>query len=392
MSFATFGIGVNQFADGLQRGMSLRENIDKRKKQMQLEQASSDAFDAAKQAQQADIDTGAEAKPLMDYYMKVSAPRVRDAYLQNGDVQTAKVWNDWIRSDGVQRGMASWAGAVRAAQQGDHEGFLRNYIDAYNNTGYYDDGVQAVGSKKLTNDKGDVTGFEITFKDKKGKETTQKFEDMEQIYSAGITLMSPEKVFEQGMSQLKSAQELRIKEAERKQKLKDDITLENAKQGNRYQLEWYKNDLGINRDNNKATNQMTVDSAKSKLGGASASDPTVRAQALGEALKKNAGWTDQQIKDAYPMLLGIYRKPASPADEVRQAATILSQTNLKWPKLSQQEQEAAIKNFVVQMRNISNNLNQQPDGQAPQQQTMPQGNTGRGIPMFGPNGTYYIQK
>ena len=392
MSFASFGIGVNQFADGLQRGMSLRENIDKRNKQKRLDQANSDAFDAAKQAQQADIDTGAEAKPLMDYYMKVSAPRVRDAYLQNGDIQTAKVWSDWIQSDGVQRGMSSWASAVRAAQQGDHAGFLKNYVDAYNNIGYYDDGLQAVASKQLTNNKGETTGFEITFKDKKGKETTQKFEDMEQIYSTGLTLMSPEKVFEQGMSQLKAAQELRIKDAERKQKLLDDITLEEAKQGGRYELERYKSDLGMNRDNNRANNQMTIDDNKSKLGGGSSSDPTVRAQALGESLKKNAGWSDQQVKDAYPMLLGIYRKPASPADEVRQAATILSQTNLKWPKLSQQEQEAAIKNFVVQMRNISNNLNQQPDGQAPQQQTMPQGNTGRGIPMFGPNGTYYIQK
>ena len=392
MNFAAFGIGVNQLADSFQRGLALRDSIDRRNKQKQIEQASTDAFNAAKQAQQAEITTGGEGKPLMDYYMKVAAPRVRDAYLQNGDVQTAKVWNDWIKSDGVQKGMASWANAVRSAQQGDHAGFLKNYIDAYNNSGYYDDGMQAVGSKQLTNDKGETTGFEITFKDKKGKETTQKFENMDQIYTAGLTLMSPEKVFEQGMSQLKAAQELRVKQAERKQKLLDDITLENAKQGNRYQLEGYKNDLGLNRDNNRANNQMTVDAAKSKLGAASSSDPTVRAQALGNALKNNAGWTDQQIKDAYPMLLGIYRKPASPADEVRQAATILSQTNLKWPKLSQQEQEAAIKNFVVQMRNISNNLNQQPDGQTPQQQTMPQGTTGRGIPMFGPNGPYYIQK
>ena len=124
MSFAAFGIGVNQLADGFQRGLAIRDAIDSRNKQKQIEQASTDAFDAAKQAQQADITTGAPAKPLMDYYMKVAAPRVRDAYLQNGDVQTAKVWNDWIRSDGVQKGMASWAGAVRAAQQGDHDGYL----------------------------------------------------------------------------------------------------------------------------------------------------------------------------------------------------------------------------------------------------------------------------
>lgn len=390
MSFAAFGIGVNQFADGLQRGMSMRENIDKRNKQKQLDQASSDAFDAAKQAQQADITTGAEAKPLMDYYMKVAAPRVRDAYLQNGDIQTAKVWGDWIKSDGVQKGMASWASAVRSAQQGDHAGFLKNYLDAYNNSGYYDDGLQAVGSKQLTNDNGETTGFEITFKDKKGKETTQKFEDMEQIYSAGLTLMSPEKVFEQGMSQLKTAQELRIKEAERKQKLQDDITLEGAKQGGKYQLEAYKNNLGINRDNNQATNQMLIEQNKVKTGGGN--DPVSKAQALSAALVNNAGWTPDQVKAAYPMLLGIYRKSASPQDEVRQAVTVLSQTNPKWDRMKPDDQKLAVQNFVVQMRDITNNLTQQSAPGTTQPQTMPQGSTGRGIPMFGPNGPYYIQK
>jgi hypothetical protein len=392
MNFATLGIGVNQFADGLQRGMSLRENIDKRIKQKQLDQASSDAFDAAKQAQQADITAGAEAKPLMDYYMKVAAPKVRDAYLQNGDIQTAKVWGDWIKSDGVQKGMASWASAVRSAQQGDHAGFLKNYLDAYNNSGYYDDGLQAVGSKTLTGDNGEATGFEITFKDKKGKETTQRFDDMEQIYTAGLMLMSPEKVFEQGMNQLNAAQAIRVKEAERKQKLQDNITLEGVKQGGRYQLEGYKSDLGMNRDNNKATNQIKVNEANVAAGGASSNDPVVKAKSLAEALVKNAGWTEQQVSSAYPMLLGIYRKPASPQDEVRQAVTVLSQTNPKWDRMKDEDQKLAVQNFVVQMRDITNNLNQQKSDQGARHTAAPQGGHGRGLPMWGPDGKYFINK
>lgn len=385
MSFANFGIGVGALADGLVKGMQIGRGIKQARKERALEEASTQAFDAAKQAQQADIQTGAEAKPLMDYYMKVAAPRVRDSYLQNGDIQAAKTWGDWIKNDQVQKGMASWAAGVRAAQQGDHEGFLKHFTDAYNNNGYFDDGVQAVGSKVLKDDKGNVNGFEVTLRGKDGKDNVQRFDNIEDVYRTGLTFMSPEKVFEYGMGQIKAASEARAKLAEEDRKFNRDVQLEGVRQGGRVQLLDAQQQNALERQNNQSNLNLAEAEAKKSMGIGDKNDPVAKANAMAQALLSQ-GWSAEQVKAAYPRLLGVERASQSPRDRLMGAVELLTKTDPNFMDMTEEQKVASAQRLLdaqdkILMQNLPSAGSQQP---APQQ--------GRGLPMWGPNGQYFIQR
>jgi hypothetical protein len=89
MGFAGFGLGLNSMMQGLQNGLQLGKQIKDYRKESNIEEAKSQSLDEAKAVQEADKAAGHDGTPLMDYYMKVAAPRVREAYLQNGDIEGA---------------------------------------------------------------------------------------------------------------------------------------------------------------------------------------------------------------------------------------------------------------------------------------------------------------
>ncbi len=386
MSLAGFGLGLNSMMQGLQNGLQLGKQIKDYSKQSNIEEAKSQALDDAKAAQAADVAAGHDGTPLMDYYMKVSAPRVREAYLQNGDEQGAMGWDKWINDDKVQKGAKFWANGVVAAQRGDHQGFLDNFIKSYNSHGYYDDGTTATGGEVLKDKNGNATGFKITLKDKDGNERTQQFNNMQDIYQSGLAVVSPDTVFQFGRSEVDRIKNTKAQIAIEQSKFNRDVALKQINANKEFKLADFKANADIIRDNNKANNDIAVASHKQKLG--LGNDPVSKANAMSRALKENAGWDDAKIKQTYPVFLEVYRQSKSPQDQLSSTIELLSKNDMDFVDLSPQDKVAKAQELIDAQDKLLGT--QKPANQPAEQQPTSGGNSG-GIPSWRPNGTSYIR-
>lgn len=159
---------------------------------------------------QAQAKTAAQdsVKPFLDYYVKEGTPKVTEAYIRAGQPEKAKAYGEWVKNEQVQKGMESWAKAMQSAQMDDADGFAKHTMEAYNNSGYFDDGLK--GKAKLRkDDKGKTVGVDLEFTDASGKTVTQSFDGMESLYRFGTMFLSPEQVFKFGMNQLEATDKTR---------------------------------------------------------------------------------------------------------------------------------------------------------------------------------------
>lgn len=214
--------------------------------------------DETQAKQQAD----ATVKPFMDYFAQKGAPRIQEAYTRAGQPEKAKAFGEWVKNDKVKRGVESWAKAAHAASRGDVDAFAKHMTDTYNSDGYFDDGTKIEGSKKLTDKDGNITGFELTFKNQKtGETSTQTFSGMEDVYRFGLNFLSPEHTFEYGAKQVEGADRQRAEIAKEKR------------------TQAYK----IEADTNKALLEQAIESAK-RQGPQAVVDLTKRLDAIMKTL------------------------------------------------------------------------------------------------------------
>lgn len=352
---ANFGIGVGAFMDGYMKGASFKQQMDdnkdkKRLRDMQFKQLEQDvtdkqdlrnslrsSADAARTARNSDISglinvgaqpsadgkttvptytvggqnyktqeeaTAAADKQVgsfMEYYMKNSVPKMQEHWMKTGEIDKAQALSKWMEDENVKKGAKAWAGAVRSFQVGDREGFKKNLMAAYNQQGYFDDGRTATKIDDVKNDKGQLTGYAITFRDASGKETTQNY-DGEDVAKLGINALSPTEVLSYGMDQLKQANAARAAGAKEDRAFTRDVQK-----------------LGIQQQNtlegqaNQSQLRMAEEAEKRRTGGDSTK---VRdANAIAGALKAR-GYDDKYISAIYPQLLGVERGSKSTTDRL----------------------------------------------------------------------------
>ena len=285
---SNFGIGLGAFMGGVNQGMEAGERFKTIQDNNKLRKIAAEGTDAAKAAREADIGKsikvgsvdqngatvptyevdgqaygsesearGAAEKQVgsfMDYYTKTVMPQYQEHWMQTGQVDKAQAMQKWLENENVQKGVKSWANAVRSFQVGDSAGFKKNLLKAYNQQGYFDDGVTAEGIEDVKNDKGQLLGYKIKFKDGKGNVTEQTF-DGEDVAKLGLNALSPAEVLSYGVDQLKQAQAARSELAKEGRKQQNAIELEGVKQG-----------LGINRDNNKSALRTAEKAEELRLG------------------------------------------------------------------------------------------------------------------------------
>lgn len=167
---------------------------------------------------------------FLEEYRKVGVPQIIEHFLKTGKVDQAKAFQTWVDDEGVKEGQRAWAKGVQAAQMGDEEGFFDHLTDAYNSTDYFDDGFEAVREESgiTKDDKGNVTGAYITYRDQEtGEKKRIDYDEIEDLYRMGIQFLSPEAVFEHGMEQVAKADEIRAAN----EKQERELELEREKAG-----------------------------------------------------------------------------------------------------------------------------------------------------------------
>lgn len=415
---ANFGIGIGAFMEGYMKGAAFKQQMDdnkdrKRLRDMQFKQLEQDvndkqelrdtmrsSADAARSARQSDISSlvnvGSQPSPdgsstvptysvggksynthdeataaaekqtgsFMDYYMKTSVPKMQEYWAKTGQLDKAQALGKWMEDENVKKGAKAWAGAVRSFQTGDREGFKTNLMAAYNQQGYFDDGMTATKIDDLKNDKGQLTGYAITFRDANGKETTQNY-DGDDVARLGLNALSPTEVLSYGMDQLKQANAARA-----------DL----AKEGRAFQRDVTK--LGIQQQNtlesqaNQSQLRQAEEAEKRRTGGDSTK--VKDANAIAGALKAR-GYDDKYISSIYPQLLGVERGSKSTTDRLDGYIAALSKSDLDFAELPVSQQVAKAQEMMAEVDKARGGETATP-GSAPADSTPVQ--SGKGVPFW----------
>lgn len=416
---ANFGIGIGAFADGLLKGINTgrainqdkanaEDNADRKKLRdlqfKQLEQEVGDkqqfrdtasaAAEGAKTARAADIqkamtptsngtwkvgdkEYGSEAEAtqaadgqvgsFMDYYMKTSVPKMQEHWAATGQIDKAQALGTWMEDENVKKGAKAWAGAVRSFQTGDREGFKKNLMAAYNQQGYFDDGQEASGIEDKKNDKGQLTGYTIKFKDKDGNETSQDFEG-DDVAKLALNALSPTQVLSHGMDQLKAANAARA---------------DMAKEGRGFQRDVAK--IGIQHQNtlesqgNASQLRQAEEAEKLRTGGGS--KKVVEANAIAAALKAS-GKDDKYIQLVYPQLLGVERGSKSETDRLDGYIATMGKSDLDFaglPASQQVERAREMMTAVDQSHQPEAKTTEKPAGAAGASSPV---QSGKGVPIW----------
>lgn len=348
---ANFGIGLGAFLNGVANGANAYANIkdlasrskmrdaqvadmeqqraDKQQYRSILKQNGADATAARQQDINNQISTGTDAtgQPtysvagksyanqaeataaaegqvggFLDYWKKTAAPKLQQYWVENGDIDKAQNFSKWMEDSNVQEGMKNWANMARSFQVGDREGFLTNLNKTLTTSGYYDGAVQPIEASEKTNDKGQLLGYTVKFRDKgTGKESTQDF-DSDDIQKLAVTGLSPSQIYSQGVDDMRAAKAARAAAV----KTQDERQWEATKMDRQQQ-----NTLESQANQSQLRRAEKVEEKRLGLGDAS-KDPLAKAKAT-ESYLRDKGYSDDYIKKNAPALVGIQNqnKPRS---------------------------------------------------------------------------------
>ena len=131
-------------------------------------------------------------------YNAEAAQRLEQFYLQNGRVEEALAWRQFISDENTQTAMYHFGRAQAAASRGDAERFLGEMAALYNSPRYYDDGytVDLERSEIYRAEDGTFAGVSAAFvNDDTGEVFMQEIANEDQFYEMALGLGAPETVF-----------------------------------------------------------------------------------------------------------------------------------------------------------------------------------------------------
>jgi hypothetical protein len=190
-------MGAGSFAGGFARGLQSGVNWSGAAADADAldERRNKKAIRKIDEAAQGDYAAAGSPGSFDDFYRDYIVPKKTQAYLSQGDMDSAEAWRTWAESDAARDGSKLFADGIVKAQTGDTEGALRNFIKAGNLRGYGKD----LDLGNLTkNADGSMT---INFDAPDGRKLAQTFTSADEILSFGATFFNPEAAFERWSTQ-----------------------------------------------------------------------------------------------------------------------------------------------------------------------------------------------
>lgn len=274
------------------------------------------------------------ASSVNDLFVKNTASKMKDFYIQNGDLETADKWDKWATDSKNKAGMKLWAGAYTDAQSGNWDGAADKFGKYY--SGHIDDGVDYVGHKQVVGDDGKLIGFAVTLKDQKtGKQT-----DMQLTPQAMLKMgmaNNPQMLFDSEMKKQATVDATKAKIAEENVKQQGRIQLEGVKAGTAEKLQGNRDDAAMERIVTKS--QMDASNAADKI----RTELSTKMDAL-----KQSGMSDEDIKAQVPALIigQAYKKGASPEEAARMAYQDRMKNDQSFSRKTEEQRQAIIEGDV----------------------------------------------
>ncbi|MBP0484679.1 hypothetical protein [Sagittula salina] len=154
-------------------------------------------------AQQGILTPGQRATPqqrtqatesFMDTYKRVAVPQIQQFYLQRGEIDKARAFDQWIESDNGKAVQKEFANLAFSLTIGDLNGTLDNIEKMYSSV---NDGYDIVREKSAfeTYQNGQPSALVITFRDSRGQEFQQRVEDQGDLAAQLLGLVNPQETF-----------------------------------------------------------------------------------------------------------------------------------------------------------------------------------------------------
>lgn len=165
------------------------------------------------------------AKTYMQSYRENGAPMVIRELMRQGRLSEAQNFDKWVKDGRAEEGMTAWGRGMFAALQGDADGAADAFMDAYNSSGYFDDGMDVVKgkSKIIKDDAGDVVGVTLTMRDAATGEEFTQTDSIDGFIQKAAWITSPEKAFEASQARLQAQQEALLKAEDRRREAAEKL-------------------------------------------------------------------------------------------------------------------------------------------------------------------------
>jgi hypothetical protein len=363
----SFGIGLGSFMDGVNQGMQFGKTIKTAVQDRKIRKMEREAIDAAEVARQQDgakgimapqpgyenapgsgpysmhlsgdgggaaappsAESGTRAAPktpgtFMDYYRKVSMPKLIEGYLKNGQPERASQLQSYLDSEDGKGKFKDWASAAQRFAMGDNEGGFKRLADLNKRL---DNNIELDGYEEVKDEKtGSATGgWRVKWKDADtGKAFTQDFDTADDFARTALWAMSPEQQAQARLSEMTAAQKARAEAAAAARKAATDFNYDVKKQG-------YGAILADQRDDRQFKRQQQRDA--SLYGYDAARDATRHGYSMEEDTN------NLQMRAALKLSDDSGEKPEDVRKSLETITKRLAETDMSFSKLSPDEQTA----------------------------------------------------
>lgn len=274
---------------------------------------------AAQNSELAQANVGSEREAID----KAVTARMRDYYVSKGDLESADKWDQYAETREAKSQINNFGKALRSAALGDHAGVIKHITPVLEQN--YGQGFKIQNTSPVKDKEGNITGYNFEVRNTRTGEVTQNNLTNDSLYQVAMTMGSPQQGFERWLKSKQDAATAKAKAAEKAGEIKmqtaKDIAIEQVKQGGRVQLEGVKNTHVVSRDAQKHEFDLDRDAQKSQLDAQNQRNKVQNELDAKFGALKQAGYSDEFIKNALPEILGVgtYKKATSPEEAKRLA-------------------------------------------------------------------------
>lgn len=254
---------------------------------------------------------------------KAISTRMRNFYIDRGDVAMADKWEQYAETREGKRQMKAFGEALRAYNLGNTEGFVKSMMPVLEDA--YGDGFKMQKYAPVKDKDGNITGYNFEIRNTRTGEVTQNNIGTEQLYQVGMSLGTPEQAFQRWMADQQAGRKAKAAAAAEAGKIQmqtaKDIAVERVRQGGRVELEGVKTQNQTTRDAQQHEYNLERDVNKGKIDSQNQRNKVQQELDAKVGALQKAGYSEEFIKNALPDILGVnqYKKTTSPEEAKRLA-------------------------------------------------------------------------
>lgn len=277
---------------------------------------------------------------------KAVSARMRDYYINKGDLETADKWDQYAETREAKRQINNFGKALRSASVGDHAGVIKHITPVLEEN--FGQGFKIQNTSPVKDKEGNVTGYNFEVRNTRTGEVTQNNLTNEGLYQVAMTMGSPQQGFDRWMKAKQDAATAKAKATEKAGEIKmqtaKEIAVEQARQGGRVQLEGVKAQNQGARDSRQHENNLERDVQKGQIDSQNQRNKVQQELDAKVGALQKAGYSEEFIKNALPDILGVnqYKKTTSPEEAKRLAMSDRMKSDPSFARKSPEQQRQII--------------------------------------------------